>query len=276
VQLLSGNDHYKQVFVRVSLDGKELVLTLPMSPYIGCSDFAFETFLLVELALSELDKKYMHIVLKSHPKTAAWMVAIAKVKGRSVTDAFVYEQRIPLPRKCEHEYASDASDTDSDCLFHGKKFVQYPDGTVFLHVELVCETRDNYCPEERMLDPSMMIHPNNNNAMEVETGGCLARVLPTADSGAAASPRKRAATCEYHVGSSDEYETGMADGYSMSSKKSETSVGQQQHAEQAVQVYQQKQAEAEAIRRDAARVLQLAANATPPLSSLRAALGKKD
>ena len=78
------------------------------------------------------------------------MVASSKVKGRSVTSGFFYEQRIPLPRKCKHVLASS---TDGDTFFFGKKFIEYPHGSVFLHVELVVETQDNYCPEERMLDP---------------------------------------------------------------------------------------------------------------------------
>ena len=95
----------------------------------------------------------MRILLKHHPKSAARMVAASKTKGCSNTEGHFYDQRIPLPRKCQHNLAACA---DGDELFHSKKFVEYPDGSIFLHMELLCESHDSYCPEERMLEPSMM------------------------------------------------------------------------------------------------------------------------
>ena len=102
VQLLTGKDAYWQAFARVSTDQNELVLTMPMSKNLICSDFAFDTFLLADPQLSENDKHYMRILLKHHPKSAARMVAASKTKGRSNTEGHFYEQRIPLPRKCQH------------------------------------------------------------------------------------------------------------------------------------------------------------------------------
>ena len=153
VQLLSGRNAYKQTFARVSTNGKFFVVTMPMSPYLARSDYAFNTFLLKADGLSEMDKKHLLIRLKHHPKCAGRMVATSKVKGRSNTQGFFYEQRIPLPRKVKHEYATPM---DGDDLFHGKTFVEYPDGSQFMHVELVSEVKDSYCPEERMLEPAMM------------------------------------------------------------------------------------------------------------------------
>jgi hypothetical protein len=152
-QLLSGRNAYKQTFARVSTNGKCLVVTMPMSPYLARSDYAFNTFLLKADGLSEMDKKHLLIRLKHHPKCAGRMVATSKVKGRSNTQGFFYEQRIPLPRKVKHEYATRM---DGDDLFHGKTFVEYPDGSQFMHIELISEIKDSYCPEERMLEPSMM------------------------------------------------------------------------------------------------------------------------
>lgn len=176
VQLLSGRDAYKKVFTRISTDAKELVLTLPMSPYMARSDLAFNSFVLSERAIPQEEMKYLLVLLKHHPKCAARMVAVSKVKGRSFTDGFFYEQRIRLPRKVDHKFAAT---TDGDELFFGKKFIEYPDGSVFLHVELIGETKDNYMPEERMLDPKLMKSVRktmNADAMETEpTTG--ARVL---------------------------------------------------------------------------------------------------
>ena len=196
VQMLSGEDTYKKAFVRVSTDGRELVLTLPMSPYLARSDFAFNSFLLAEQKkqLSETEMKYLVVLLKHHPKCTARMVAVAKVKGRSNMDGFFYEQRIPLPRKVQHEYASTK---DGDDLFFGKKFIKYPDGSVFLHVELIAETKDNYIPEERMLDPNVVKMPPKMSSfgastpMETETTTDSAQVLPEEKKKAVQPPKRQ-------------------------------------------------------------------------------------
>lgn len=176
VQLLSGHSAYKKVFVRVSTDGKELVLTLPMSPYMSRTDLAFDSFVLAETQVPETELKYLKVLLKHHPKCAARMVAVSKVKGRSFTDGFFYEQRIRLPRKVQHTVAST---TDGDELFFGKKFIQYPDGSVHLHVELIGEVKDNYIPEERMLDPKMIKSPPKSVPESMDADSSAARVLPT-------------------------------------------------------------------------------------------------
>lgn len=206
VQMLSGNDMYKKVFARVSTNKKEIVITLPMSPYLRRSDFAFDTFLLSASNLSEHDKYCMRVLLKHHPKSAARMVAVSKLNSRCVTEGFFYEQRIPLPRKCQHEFAVC---TDGDESFFGKKFIQYPDGSIFLHVELLAEVHDNYIPEERMLDPSVMnaaaaaAAAATTTRMEVDNDS-EARVLPDTFEGgrAAATSRsaKRPATDQDRVG----------------------------------------------------------------------------
>lgn len=177
VQLLSGRDAYKKVFGRVSTDGKEYVLTLPMSPYMARSDLAFNSFVLTEKQVAEAESKYLLVLLKHHPKCAARMVAVSKVKGRSYTDGFFYEQRIKLPRKVQHNFAKT---TDGDELFFGKKFIEYPDGSVFLHVELLGERKDNYIPEERMLDPKYMksVPKTSTTAGPMDVDGSIARVLP--------------------------------------------------------------------------------------------------
>ena len=204
VQTLSGRDAYKKIFVRVSTDSKELVLTLPMSPYMSRSDFAFNTFLLAEhdAKMSETDRHYMMLLLKHHPKCAARMVAVAKIKGRSYTDGFFYEQRIRLPRKVQHKFATCQSGDD---LFTGKKFVEYPDGSVFLHVELIAEAMDSYIPEERMLDPKHMKSVPKTatdagpSAMETESTENGARVLPDEEDNETERTRSKRTRTQEHV-----------------------------------------------------------------------------
>ena len=76
---------------------------------------------------------------------------------------FFYEQRIRLPRKVQHSFAAK---NDGDDMFTGKKFIEYPDGSVFLHVELIGESKDDYVPEERLLDPLMMKTPGAGAPVE--------------------------------------------------------------------------------------------------------------
>jgi len=193
VHLLSGATQYRKVLTRVSTDQKDLVLTLPMSPYMSRSDLAFNTFLLAASSLTETDLHYMKILLKHHPKIASRMVAISKIQGRSATEGFFYEQRIRLPRACNFEFAS----KDGCDMFHGKKFVEYPDGSVFLHVELTAETKDSYVPMERLLDPSMMktVPKTTSTPMDVDNPSGGARVLSDEEASAASAriqPSKRA------------------------------------------------------------------------------------
>jgi len=176
VQMLSGKDACKKVFVRISADGNELVLTLPMSPHLSRSDFAFNSFVLADRKVSAAEQHFLTVLLKHHPKCTARMVAVSKVKGRSNTDGFCCEQRITLPRKVQHKFASV---NDGDDLFVDKKFVEYPDGSVFLHCELIAEAKDDCIPEERMIDPKMMKTPVPAGAAPMDTADpTTARVLP--------------------------------------------------------------------------------------------------
>ena len=156
VHLLSGNDSHTTTFARVSTDQSELVIMTKMNPFMSRSDFAFNTFVLKEHHVSQEAKQYLLETLKIHPKSTGRMVSVSKVKGRSIvggSGGFFYEQRIRLPRKAEHAFATMQ---DGDDFFYGRKFVQYPDGSVHLHVELLAEKNDNYVPEECMLDPQLV------------------------------------------------------------------------------------------------------------------------
>jgi len=110
VQLLSGESFYKSIFVRISQNKRFLVLTFPMNPFMARSDFAFETFVIDEMQLSEQDKNAMKVVLKHHSKTAARMESVSKTMSRSNTSGFFYEQRIPLPKAVKHQFATKDGD----------------------------------------------------------------------------------------------------------------------------------------------------------------------
>jgi len=145
LQLLSGDDMWKQVVTRVSTDKDSLIAHFPMSPHMARSDFACRTFLLDEKKLTDVEKECLLLVLETHSKSAAHMRAVTKVKGRSSTEGFFCEQRIPLPHKVKHQFAAQA---DGDKFFFGRKVVQCPDGSRFLHLELIAEDQDGFVPVE--------------------------------------------------------------------------------------------------------------------------------
>jgi hypothetical protein len=153
--MLSGADFHKGVGVCLSTSKMELVLSFPMSIFMARSESAFATsFFDWKHFNNEHEKACMGVIMKNHGKTVARMVSVSKVKGRSSVDEFLYQQRIPLPRRCKHNFPSQR---DGDDFFHGQNFIQYTDGSIHLHVELLCESTDGYHPEEVAAKPSTHI-----------------------------------------------------------------------------------------------------------------------
>eukprot|EP00957_Ditylum_brightwellii_P143622 10942540-Ditylum_brightwellii.AAC.1 len=81
------------------------------------------------------------------------MSSVSKVKGRNAMHTHDYIQRIAFPQKVKFQWAKKKND---DEIFHGKQFMCYPDGTNFLHVEMIVNTQDNHCPEECLLQTAFM------------------------------------------------------------------------------------------------------------------------
>ena len=154
LHLLSGDNDWKEIKARVSTSQRELVITLPMSPYLARSDLAFGPVALQEPRIASLGQQNIVYLLKNHSKTHGRMYATGVIKDRKITKDFFYEQRIPLPRKVDFKWAQEAAGDD---IFYGTKFVLYEGGAQFLHIEMVVDTPDTYCPEECLLDPAMMV-----------------------------------------------------------------------------------------------------------------------
>jgi hypothetical protein len=152
--LLSGVDAYKKTFLCLSTAQEHLVLISEVNQFLVNGGLVFKMFLLDEGSLSKNDKVYLRIILKHHPKKASRLVAVSKTWGQNDTTGKFYQQRIKLPQKCLHEFAKAE---DSDQFFHGKKFVQYPDGLVHLHVELLSMPKDGYHPSEVTAAPVTMV-----------------------------------------------------------------------------------------------------------------------
>ena len=77
---------------------------------------------------------------------------LAAIRERETSKEIMYEQRIPLGRKVYHSWAKN----DGDDIFFGEKMFFYSDGSVHLHIELVCETGDGY-----------EVDGNSNNVIDV-------------------------------------------------------------------------------------------------------------
>jgi hypothetical protein len=166
--LLSSHDTYKKTFVRLSMDQQHLVLISKVNQCLVNGSSAFEMFLLDERALNENKKVYLRVILKHHPKRAAHLVAVSNTWGQSNMSGKFYEHHIKLPRKCLHDFAKAE---DGDQFFHDKKFVQYPNGSVHLHVELLSKPKDGYRPSEVTAAPVTMIASAANLPRELVGGG---------------------------------------------------------------------------------------------------------
>eukprot|EP00957_Ditylum_brightwellii_P166336 12662617-Ditylum_brightwellii.AAC.1 len=81
------------------------------------------------------------------------MSSVSKVKRRNVVHTHNYIQCTALPWKVKFQWAKK---TNGDEIFHGKQFMCYLDGTIFLHVKMLVNTQDNYCPEECLLETAFM------------------------------------------------------------------------------------------------------------------------
>jgi hypothetical protein len=157
VQIPSGNDANKQITTRVSASKRELIVGFPMSPFLSRSDYAFTIVMKEQTKFKSWDDSAIQYLLQNHSKTTARIRTVKAIKDRSNTKQFLYYQRIPLPKKVRHTFAT-ASDGDE--VFHGSRYSVCPDGSYMLHVELIVDVGDNYCPEERMLDAEVMASYN--------------------------------------------------------------------------------------------------------------------
>lgn len=141
IQLLSGMTE-KSVYARVSSDKKAVVLTFPMSDYLAKADIALINY------VGPLNPG-SNGILEYHPKVIARAKSVSVIRNRDSTKVVTYEQRIPLPHECFHEWATEKSDP----FFHGAHFVKYPDNSCHLHVEMIIDRGDKY-----MIEPEKLIN----------------------------------------------------------------------------------------------------------------------
>ena len=152
VWMMSGSDVTMNTTVRVSTDKKHLIIETPLSSYATEPSHAFHSYLIDDEGRNSTDEEaLMRAVLDIHPKTIARKHTIKKLRKHECGNkAIMLKQRIPLPFQVKHLFST----KESDSIFYGKKYVQYYDGSVWLHVELLQDKQDSYKAE--FVQPEMV------------------------------------------------------------------------------------------------------------------------
>eukprot|EP00957_Ditylum_brightwellii_P098103 7474216-Ditylum_brightwellii.AAC.1 len=77
----SGMDVHKQATAWVSTDQDELIIIIPMFPFLAQCDCAFDMLVKDLKSFDPNMRPYIMTILKYHPRCAAHMVLASKVKG---------------------------------------------------------------------------------------------------------------------------------------------------------------------------------------------------
>ena len=131
VQMLSGRDIQENTRVRVATNQESLVIETPLSIYATEPELAFQYIIedrkrRAKELRQKVDKnsvQMMEMVLAVHTKTIARKTSVKSLRNNDPgLKKVVLTQRINLPFKVKHRFTT----KDSDEIFYGKKFVQYP------------------------------------------------------------------------------------------------------------------------------------------------------
>ena len=189
VHMMSGDKAWSVVIARVSTSQKQVVLSFPMSGNLGRSDFALQIVAAHQPDIMKMGEANVKMLLAHHPKCIARMTAASKVTGRDMTNSFKYEMRINCPKKASYKWAKAS---DGDQIFHGAKFFEYANGEVMLHLELLVDTKDNFCPEECLATTPMMITDTRRTTLpRLPNGKLLANDIAEEDDEEARRAAKR-------------------------------------------------------------------------------------
>jgi len=114
---------------------------------------------------------------------------LSKMIDHCDTSGTFYYQYIELPKPCKHQFAT----PDGIEFFYGNHFIKYSDGSVFLHVDLLAETKDSYHHVElQLVAVAQMVSPPSKQASKqasqpmdtsnhTKTGGCATDLQYTLD-----------------------------------------------------------------------------------------------
>lgn len=148
MHLPSSDMIHKTLRVCISTDQMHVVVSYPVPLYFeaGATN-AFYSYLrkqteIVKAFKTVNDLKY---ILDLHPRTIAQKRVISHLCERTPSKQVTYTQRIALGHPVHRKLA----DKIDDEFFHGKKIIKYPDGSVHLLLELICDSKDWYSVKER-------------------------------------------------------------------------------------------------------------------------------
>eukprot|EP00957_Ditylum_brightwellii_P110538 8431819-Ditylum_brightwellii.AAC.1 len=84
---------------------------------------------------------------------------------------FRYKMRVDLPKQAAYRWENQS---DGDAIFWGAKFLKDAEGIVMLHLELLVDTKVNYCPEEHLASNPVMVVANSASEPELSKAELLA------------------------------------------------------------------------------------------------------
>ena len=147
----SGYSAHKNLDVRVSTDGFNLVVTKKSSAYLMDANKA-----LIEKCISKgMNKQDAHLILSHHPRVIARRDSVAKLTGRDTNQRLIdQELRIPLPYKCRHKITTAE---DGDEYFYGLDYFTYQNGETYCHVDLIVQMADSYTAENVEPEHNVMV-----------------------------------------------------------------------------------------------------------------------
>ena len=142
VWMMSGVHMYRRTQVRISTDKRSVVIETTLPENATEPKEAFGSYIIGETHTRKPSEVLMlESVFEIHPKIIARKNSIAKLRKRCPGQKMItLTQRIPLSYKVRHQFST----KDADCLFFGKKYVPYKDGSIWLHIELLQDNQDDY------------------------------------------------------------------------------------------------------------------------------------
>jgi hypothetical protein len=177
VQMLTMSPELmKRVTYRVSTGRNELVILIPVSTYFGAPEAAFN-FYVLHSGMDDTEVERHTQSLQYHPKSVQRRIHLSKLRAKHGASAnTLLELRIPLKGSYSLDFATPHN---NDPYFHGEKLIQYPDGTFFLHAELVADSVEGTTnPLDRNSSAMVMLcgaaPPNPDNipgSVSVPSGG---------------------------------------------------------------------------------------------------------
>jgi len=127
---------------RVSTNMKELVIESRMSENAINPANGIRKYMLSDAKHFGFKAADLLLALQYHPKLVACNITASKLQGRNSEKTVVLQQRIPLPFACRHSLVDRS--LDNDPFFFGKRSIEYENGEVWCHVELVGKSSDDY------------------------------------------------------------------------------------------------------------------------------------